>query len=166
MCTMSVINAEDVSRALTSLTKKELMQLKAQISFLLGKEDVPRIKDSADAELFYVELREAIKRTGRKPDSRETIEHQKNYLENFNNALTAIDELCATLPRKTKLNRVAITRWVLNITHAYLIAKGIPITMFHFAMLVGRLNEIIDYQFPGYIDTKLLPYLIKRVVGG
>lgn len=160
------VSKSEILQALPKLTKKELQDVKAAVDFFL------RGTPARQADEFEEALSSALKAT--------LAAHQvwipKNWLSQqtgtygkaWHSHLTAIRALLAALQGTPAIplpapSQNAVLRHLWALLAADLLERKVPITAGTMVVNMGRIQEVFERAYPGYLRSGLGPRIVSRL---
>ena len=153
---------QNLESALTTLSQKELKQLRARLDFLAA----PAEEDSADLQLVASAIECVLKELGAPSINYPTLVRTKIFPRFKAKAPLLLGFISDYFAPKTRTERVKIMRILLRAL-AVQTRQCNPAGL-STATLIDRIPHVaddVDAEFPGYLAAGLLPLIVQQSAG-
>ncbi len=148
--------------SLGQLSKKELRELRARATLLLGAEDGSKDASSEHA-LVYDKVREVLKEYGiLSAPPFKTLKGLPFYAS-FNRGADEVLKYAATyFPDATRIERGKILSILVSSVARY-VSRVAPVSPKSLCQALNSVGEAVEEDFPGYAENGLLPMIVARL---
>lgn len=158
------LTAEQFLGSLHKLTPDQLAQVHARTSVLLGSsaESTPTGKRDAEVELVHEAINEALKEHGEIRGMPLTVLRKQKHVTLFkSNAAMLLEYIDRYFKPANKTDRLRAVKLLVGMVGRRLLARGRPVSHQTISQGIGKVNSVVESQFPGYRASNMLPMLLK-----
>lgn len=149
---------DDVIAVLPRFTRADLQELQVRISALLGD------ADSEGPAIVHGVVVEYMRRRGGSGNMPYSVLKRSKQFPRFNKgALVLLKFIDDYLPKIVRVERRKAIYVLVGAAVKYLEYQHIPIGFYTIGDALTRINQVVDYQFPGYIEAGLITAIVKGV---